>query len=677
MKKIIAFLLMTIIVISSITATQAELINSVNKQTEGDWSHTIKADGTAEINGYIGNESRVSLPEKLDNAVVTSIGCAAFYDCKFLEVTLPSTLKEIGWWSFYGCDELEKVNFNYGLNKIEFGAFINCKKLRSVDLPVTVYEIGNDAFAVNCYSIKDLKDSYSDRIISKQNYSKVTDFKITGFSDTFSEKYASENELDFISKGKASFCDVDLSGEINKKDVELIDAYLKGDKSLSKEQLINADINADCSVTAEDASLINNYISNVIDYSDLPVCSNLQDTNNFLSGMNMYCNGDSIAKGTGTNIMGNDFYSYCNYISETFGVKMVNKAVPGTTIAKQEDKTEPLNRSILERVQELNGDYDIILLDGGFNDLFQKIEIGEVTPNSDKSGIYDEYTTAGALESICYFLDKNYNDSLKLFVLGHTRFRNERQEEYWSVIRTVLEKWNYDYIDLSRETELCDVNDEIVTQYFMYKERYKMGDGVHPLEYTNRKIYGPYVAEKLNKMAESRLNLNFNESDINLGIFEEFSAFPFLNTDEFVNDLSWYSENPEIAYVDERGQVVAKGLGSVIIRAESKLGLTASYRVNVNLMSMALKLNVTEKTLNVSEKFQLKSSILNGTASYHKYFTSSNPDVAYVDYETGEITALSQGTSVITCKTYCGAKASCIINVKQNNIPLNSEKASV
>ena len=262
MKKVIVFLLSILIVLSSVLLTQAQSnltdIDSNNLFIENVWKYRIKDDGTAEINEYTGNDSVVVLPCELGNTSVTSIASAAFYRNEFTEVTLPSTLKEIGWWSFYGCEKLERINFNNGLNIIEFGAFINCKKLKSVDIPVTVYKIGKDAFAVNCSSDKDIKDKYSKTIISKQHYSFVNDFSISGFSGSYTEKYAIDNNFDFISKGKVDFCDADLDNKIDINDVELINEYIKEDKTLSTQQLVNADVNCDSKVNQSDATIINN-----------------------------------------------------------------------------------------------------------------------------------------------------------------------------------------------------------------------------------------------------------------------------------------------------------------------------------------------------------------------------------------------------------------------------------
>ena len=145
---------------------------------------------------------------------------------------------------------------------------------------------------------------------------------------------------------------------------------------------------------------------------------------------------------------------------------MTNKAVPGTTLAIRKDFIGTDHRSILERVREMKGSYDVILLDGGFNDLFKNVEMGAMTDINNKSGKYNEYTTAGALESICYFLDKNYKDSIKLFVLCHNCSTRIKQSQYWSLMKNILDKWEIPYVDLSEETELTGDNEEITTQYY-------------------------------------------------------------------------------------------------------------------------------------------------------------------------------------------------------------------
>ena len=171
----------------------------------------------------------------------------------------------------------------------------------------------------------------------------------------------------------------------------------------------------------------------------------------WLYGKKLYSDGDSVAKGTGTDTFGKDFHSYSYYLAEKYSMDFTTNAVGGTTLAKIKENPLSSGTSILERVLTMHEDYDVILLDGGFNDIFLKVKVGEVTPDSNKGGFYDITTTAGALEQICYFLTKNYKDAVKLFVLCHDC--DDRQPLYWDMLRKVLDKWEIPYVDICSETD--------------------------------------------------------------------------------------------------------------------------------------------------------------------------------------------------------------------------------
>ena len=69
-------------------------------------------------------------------------------DCQNLQyVKLPDTLLTVGNASFECCYALEKVDFGYGVQTIEFEAFSNCKMLREITLPVSLKTIVKTAFA--------------------------------------------------------------------------------------------------------------------------------------------------------------------------------------------------------------------------------------------------------------------------------------------------------------------------------------------------------------------------------------------------------------------------------------------------------------------------------------------------------------------------------------------------
>ena len=75
------------------------------------------------------------------------IGNYAFRDCTSLKsITLPSTVVEIGQHAFRGCNNLGQVVLNDGLKKIGCAAFAYCHSLQSITIPSTVEEIDMGAF---------------------------------------------------------------------------------------------------------------------------------------------------------------------------------------------------------------------------------------------------------------------------------------------------------------------------------------------------------------------------------------------------------------------------------------------------------------------------------------------------------------------------------------------------
>lgn len=663
MKHYFTHIVSTILIltiISFISAPAFAAVNFENVLSDGEWSYTLDSENNAQITKYSGSSPTPSIPETLSGSRVTSIGNAAFYNKEITRVTMPDSVKSIGWWAFYGCKSLKEVSFGSNLKTIGYGAFMNCQSLKAVWLPARICEIGEDAFAVNCSVQNNINDIYSHKKVSKASYTADSEFTVRGFSGTAAEKYALEHSLNFLSCGTLLFGDADLNGSVDKNDTDLIQSFLDNKTDFSDIRLCAADVDGDLSVTSADLSLISQYIQNKISYYDFPSAKGIAPSTDYISGKTMYCDGDSIALGTGTNVFGNSYYSYCNYISQTYNMPMQNRAVAGTTLARQKNKTGD-KKSILERVYEMQGSYDVVLLNGGYNDMFQNIKIGEVTPDYDKSGNYNEYTTCGALESICYFLNSNYSDSLKLYVICHKRLDNSNQYKYWGAIKQVLEKWDIPYVDITAETEFYDVNEEITTQYFMFSG--SKGDGIHPLEYANRKIYGPCVAKKLNMLASEREKIEFYQSEITMGFLENYTAF--LNSSPYIDNenIRWSSDDERVAKTDENGNITAVGTGTAVIRACTSDGKTARLNVNVCFMPVELKLNKLSVTLVGGQRFYLAPLFTNGTASLVKLYTSSDCSVAEVDVYGGVITAKHTGTAVITCHTSNGVRARCTVTV--------------
>ncbi len=668
MKRTIAiFLSLTLIVTSLCTVASpafgVPLYDDVRVSSDGDWKYVVQNDGTAKITDYNGLDLILKIPEQIDGLNVTEIGTGAFYGSDIASVSVPYCVKTIGWWAFYGCNFLSEVKLASGVQRILFGAFINCLELREIELPPTVYQIDNDAFAVSVSTETDVEDSDGKRKVNVQTYFNDSDFVIRGYEGTRAETYAKESYLTFDSVGKLSFGDLNDDGVLNNKDAMLLRGYLQKGEKLTDEQKFSADLDCSGRVDDNDLGSLMRYLEGKCAYNDLKPFSGSFTRTNYLYGKSLCCIGDSVCKGTGTDIMGEKLYSYYNYLCDLYGMKGKNNSYGGITLAKQKNKKGD-RRSIAERVQELKDRRDVIVVEGGFNDLFQEIKIGKVTKDSDKSGKYDEYTTAGAMEKICWYLQKNYRNSLKLFVLGHKMTGEKKQEEYWSVMRRILKKWDIPYVDISEESDFCDFNEEITDQYFSTVGAVGKGDGIHPCAYTHANIYGPIIDKKLNELAASGSSVTFPVKSVDLAMGEGYSQIPvYRGTNYFVN-FKFSSSEPDIVSVDKFGKVKANGVGTAYIKVEADDGTFGSYEVNVKKLPLCVFLNERVLELRQGDSYQLREILLRGTASYRNTFISTNPSVISVSAD-GVVKARGAGTAKVVCKACNGVTAECTVTVTE------------
>lgn len=108
--------------------------------------------------------SSVSKIQKIDTLIVTSgeaIAENAVSGWDYLKsVTLPDTLKTIGYLGFAHCELLEQISLPEGLTSIGANAFYNCASIEQFNLPDSVESIGNYAFG-KCASLETVSLSKS------------------------------------------------------------------------------------------------------------------------------------------------------------------------------------------------------------------------------------------------------------------------------------------------------------------------------------------------------------------------------------------------------------------------------------------------------------------------------------------------------------------------------------
>ncbi|MBO5897696.1 MAG: leucine-rich repeat protein [Clostridia bacterium] len=82
--------------------------------------------GCAILTAYQGEDNHVSVPAAVDGYLVVGLDDRTFAECDVQSVRLPETIERIGWFTFYGCDQLVEVTLPEKLSSIGYASFDGC-----------------------------------------------------------------------------------------------------------------------------------------------------------------------------------------------------------------------------------------------------------------------------------------------------------------------------------------------------------------------------------------------------------------------------------------------------------------------------------------------------------------------------------------------------------------------
>ena len=151
---------------------------------------------------------------------------------------------------------------------------------------------------------------------------------------------------------------------------------------------------------------------------------------------------------------------------------------------------------------------------------------------------------------------------------------------------------------------------------------------------------------------------------VTLGVKESCTIKTTLNSGAASCKKTYKSSNEAIAAVDANGKVTAKKAGTTSITVTTFNGKKTTFKVTVKAAPASVKLSSTKLTLNKGKTAALKAALApSGAASYAKSWTSSDSKIAKVDAN-GKVTAVKKGTAAITCRTFNGKTAKCLVTVR-------------
>ena len=154
-----------------------------------------------------------------------------------------------------------------------------------------------------------------------------------------------------------------------------------------------------------------------------------------------------------------------------------------------------------------------------------------------------------------------------------------------------------------------------------------------------------------------------------IGVGEKLTLSPeTLPVPDTPATITYSSSRSSVATVNDSGLVIGVKTGAAVIEARTHNGVSANCSINVKTSPDMIMLSARSANLTVGDSLQLNATLFPSTSAGKFGFSSSNKDVASVD-ETGLVTALSEGSAIITAKTYNNCTNTCTITVKGKGLP--------
>ena len=163
LKKIFSILIMILLLVGvcgTVFAKDTYTATSTVNGVTANWEYELNDSNQIE-NLICKNPTEltgnVTIPSNLDGKTVVTLGNNAFKSAiGITEITIPSTVKEIGLWAFSGCTSLSKVDLG-NVEKISDQSFKNCTALTSIKIPKTLSKDASGAPFSGCTNLKNIE----------------------------------------------------------------------------------------------------------------------------------------------------------------------------------------------------------------------------------------------------------------------------------------------------------------------------------------------------------------------------------------------------------------------------------------------------------------------------------------------------------------------------------------
>ena len=212
-----------------------------------------------------------------------------------------------------------------------------------------------------------------------------------------------------------------------------------------------------------------------------------------LRGLKIAYNGDSICESR-TNQASNSYNggAYAKLIADLVGGTYQNRGVSGGILASvAPDPSKTPTRTICTDVTNMADDADIVCFEGGINDYWLHVPLGDYQPNKydETGGAFDTTTLCGALESIFYQATNKWVGKPIVFIIVHkvgstAYIKNYTggytfQEAHDKMVE-ICEKWSIPVYDAFSKSGLNGNINAQNSEFFIINASTQTGDRTHP-----------------------------------------------------------------------------------------------------------------------------------------------------------------------------------------------------
>ena len=156
------------------------------------YTYTLDDANRATITGYSGNATALYIPDEIDGHEVVEIGDSAFENRTDLRtVMIPDSVTEIGSCAFNNCTNLSNVTLSQNLKYMEGRAFGSCEKITKIEIPKSLEWCGSTLYDYgpfgDCTGLKTVIFENGTTEISSHLFEKCTGLEEINIPDSVTE----------------------------------------------------------------------------------------------------------------------------------------------------------------------------------------------------------------------------------------------------------------------------------------------------------------------------------------------------------------------------------------------------------------------------------------------------------------------------------------------------------